>query len=196
MKSFIISILFITIPYVHFAQNCMDAIILSKDSKTDTISCKIIDITDIYYTVDYGNEITSIAKTEVLDTLMCYRTMTLKEIERYKGLDAVSGFKLDDGDSKTPGRYIRKASYNFYTGFGVAAVGGLALGLGCNVKSMNTTIKNVCIISGSIATAIGAFFVLKGCHHIYQAGKLLDLERAAVYLEPTKKGDLGLILKF
>lgn len=196
MKHFLIGLFLVTMPALQFAQNCMDAIILSKDSKFDTIPCKILGITDLYYTIDYGDQVSSVAKNEISDTLMCYRNMTLKEIERYEGIDAINGYNLDNTNLKTSGLYLRKATYNFYTGFGITAAGGLALGLGCNIKNMNNVVKGVCIISGSIASAIGLFFVLRGCHHIYQAGKILDLEKAAVYIAPTEKGDLGVLLKF
>ena len=195
MKKFVILCLGLALCLNSYAQDCIDAIVVSKQGVLDTIPCKILGATDLYYTIDYGNQISSVVKESVVDTLSCFRTMSLYEIQRFMGLDAVSGYDLDKSGVMTGGKYLKKATYNFYTGVGITTVGALGIGLGTSVFAGKRS-QNYWIISGGIATGAGIFFLLKACHHIYQAGKLLDLERATLYLAPTDKGDLGLILKF
>lgn len=195
MKKLVVLCLVLSLGLISYAQDCVDAIVISRQGVLDTIPCKILGATDLYYTIDYGNQISSVAKENVIDTLSCFRKMNLYEIQRFVGLDAVSGYDLDKSDVMTAGKYLKKATYNFYTGVGITAVGALGIGLGTSVF-LGKRSQNYWIISGGIATATGIFFLLKACHHIYQAGKLLDFERATLYLAPTDKGDLGLILKF
>jgi len=195
MKSFIILVLGLTLCVKSYAQDCIDAIIISKQGVLDTIPCKILGATDLYYTIDYGNQISSVVKENVVDTLFCFRKMNFHEIQRFIGLDAINGYDLDKFDMMSSGKYLKKAAYNFYTGVGITTVGALGIGLGTSVF-LGEPSQNYWIITGGIVTGAGIFFLLKACHHIYQAGKLLELERATLYLAPTERGDLGLILKF
>jgi hypothetical protein len=50
--------------------------------------------------------------------------------------------------------------------------------------------------AGTIASAGGLFFLLRSFYFVDKAGKLMDLERSSIYLEPTPDGHIGLKWKF
>jgi hypothetical protein len=63
-------------------------------------------------------------------------------------------------------------------------------------NSSKTTQKWIIFSGGTVAVAGGIFFLLRSFYLIDKTGKLLDIERSSIYLEPTSDGKIGIIWKF
>jgi len=180
------------------AQNCIDAVIIQLNkqigNETDTIFCKILSSDETSYLIDNGLSITSISKSNVIDTLVCFREMNIYEVFKFKGIDNVTKDYFDN--SLTAGNALRKAAFKTYLATGLGIVGGGSIILGLTAFN-DTPSKPYFIIGGSLATAASLFFVVTAWNQIYKAGKLLDLnKKASLFLNPTTEGNLGLTIRF
>lgn len=179
------------------AQDCIDAVVYKNDSigkQVDTLFCQILSEEDTYYTIDNGLSITTIFKNMVVEAIHCFRPMNAYEIYLYKGLNSVSQDFFEKQNSA--GHYMRKAATEIFISTGLALVGGVSMTLGFTLFDDNATAKYSWIIGGGICLGAALFMSVIGWNQIYKAGKLLDLQKAAVYLAPTEDGNLGLQLRF
>lgn len=190
---FIITLLLLSLQ--SFSQNCIDYVILNvgyNNAQTDTIFCKLINEDDETIVVDNGYAITTLKKSLVEEVKYCAREMSLYEVYKFQGLDAVTGDMFNN--QNTVGAYLRKGARSTYLGAGLAIVGTGVTLIGIFwVK--NDAGKTACYITGGVTVATGLFFAIRGWNQIYKAGKLLDLtSQSALYLN-TNEG-IGLSLKF
>ena len=198
MKKLILFVSFLCAFALLNAQNCVDAVVIQLNKQigngTDTIFCKILSSDETSYLIDNGLSITSVSKSNVIDTLLCFREMNIYEVYKFRGIDNVT--KDYFNNSHTAGAALRKAAFKTYLATGLGIVGGGSVILGLTVFN-NTSSKPYFIIGGSLITATSLFFVVTAWNQIYKAGKLLDLnEKAALFLNPTSEGNLGLIIRF
>lgn len=198
MKKIILFVCFLCAFTILNAQNCIDAVIIRLNEpanhETDTIFCKIVSSDENGYLIDNGLSISSISKSNVIDTLVCFREMNIYEIYKYRGIDNVT--KEYFTNSYTAGNALRKAAFRTYLATGLGIIGGGSVILGLTILNDQKT-QPYFIIGGSLITATSLFFVVTAWNQIYKAGKLLDLnEKASLFLNSTSDGNLGLIIRF
>ena len=150
--------LFLLIPFSN-AQNCIDAVIIRLNKQIvngpDTIFCKILSSDETSYLIDNGLSITSVSKSNVVDTLLCFREMNIYEVYKFRGIDNVT--KDYFNNSHTAGAALRKAAFKTYLATGLGIVGGGSIILGLTALS-NTPAKPYFIIGGSLITATSLSF--------------------------------------
>lgn len=201
MKKYIvgISIFWMIITINALGQSkCIDYVIYKiehHEQKTvDTLYCKIIFEDENNISIDNGTSITSMPKTMIIATQSCAREMTAVEILRYRGIDQISNDLLKYQQSA--GSYLRKASYSTYAATGLALLSGGSIALGSSIYK-GKTLGTFLIVGGSIIGAGALFCAVLSWNYIYKAGKLLDIgNSAALYLQSTSDGNLGLSLKW
>lgn len=170
---------------------CIDAIILMNG---DTVIGILVSKTDTSYTIDNYNMVFAFHKDLVKEHIPCYRQATRTDLARMKNLDYLTEKDLL---KNTPGYYLRRASRNFYFGMSLEIVGGITMGLAlANNNPDKTTQKWGFFAGGTTVVAGGIFFLLRSFYFVDKAGKILDLERSAIYLEPTKDGKIELRWSF
>jgi F0F1-type ATP synthase assembly protein I len=171
---------------------CIDALITTKG---DTIFGILVSSTDTTYIIDSYNFVISLHSDMIAEHIKCFREAAREDSIRMKQLDYLTEKDLL---KYTPGYYLRKASRNFYLGLSLDLVGGIAMGvsLGSFKNASKSTQKWVIFSGGTVAVAGGIFFLLRSFYFIDKTGKLLDLERSSIYLEPTSDGKIGIIWKF
>lgn len=176
---------------VYVNGQCIDALISTSN---DTIYGRLLDTSNNVYTFDSYNYVFAINKEMVKTYIPCFRQATKEDLLRMKHIDKLSG---NDLLSYTPGYYLRKSTTNFYLGICM-----LAGGLTTNTLAFtyfqdnNPKAKYPLFAAGSVVTAGGLFFLLRSFYFVDKAGKLMDLERSSIYLEPTLDGHIGLKWKF
>ena len=182
-------LIFLCISFNIFSQNCIDYIIIKMDNTgapTDTIFCKLLSEDDEMVVIDNGYAITTLKRSLVVDYKRCAREMTLYEIYKFNGLDAITADMFNN--QNTAGAYLRKAARNTYLGAGLAIVGSGIIIMG-KYWVDDKAGKNTCYVAGSITAATSLFFIIRGWNQIYKAGKLLDLNsQSALYLNVIPNG--------
>ncbi|MDR1791914.1 MAG: hypothetical protein LBR36_00505 [Bacteroidales bacterium] len=189
-KILTITVLFFALFGAKGQNNCLDAIVTQAG---DTIFGKMIEITDSSYTLDSYNLVLSLSKDMVKAYLPCCKEVTRLDLMKMQPLD-----NLSDNDlfHNTAGDYLRRSSKAFYLGLPLTlagtVTGTLALTL-CNQPGQQT-LKWITFSCGTVAVAGGMFFLLRSFYLIDKAGKILDLERSAIYLDANST--VGIIWKF
>jgi hypothetical protein len=195
MKIFNIIILVI-ISLHSFSQNCIDYIILNVEgnsAKTDTVFCKLISEDEESVVIDNGYALTTLKRSLITGIQCCAREMTLHEIYKFRGLDAITADMFYN--QNTVGAYLRKAARNTYLATGLAIAGSGVVCMGIFWVKANAG-KTACYITGGVTIATSLFFVIRGWNQIYKAGKLLDINaQTSLYLNSNQDG-IGLSLKF
>jgi len=172
-------------------QPCIDAIVTTNG---DTIKGMLIAVSDTSYTIDNYNLVIALHKDMVKEYIQCYRNATREDLARMKNPDYLTEMDLY---KNTPGYYLRKSSRNFYIGMTMELAGGIAMGLALANNTPNKTTQKWAVFSGgTVVFAGGIFFLLRSFYLVDKAGKLLDLERSAIYLAPTKDGRIELRWNF
>ncbi|MDR1878394.1 MAG: hypothetical protein LBQ64_02385 [Bacteroidales bacterium] len=191
MRKIFFAFLFIFITATVSAQ-CLDALVRTNG---DTIVGIVTAVTDTSYTIDSYNFVVSFRKEMIKDYIKCYRDITHADILRMRQVDYLTE---QDLFKYTPGYYLRKSSRSFYLGLSLEIVGGIALGfsVGIDNNSSHSAQKWILFSGGTLAMAGGVFFLLRSFYFIDKTGKILDMERSALYLESDKDKQLGLIWKF
>ena len=171
---------------------CLDMLVTTKG---DTILGMVVSITDTSYTIDSYNFVASFKKDSIVEYVHCVRQLTQSEVSRMKNVDYLME---NDLLKYTPGYYLRKASRSFYLGLSLDLVGGAAIGISLTKYKdpSESTKKWVLFSAGTTVAAGGVFFLLRSFYFIDKTGKLLDMERSAIYLEPTRNGGFGVSWKF
>ena len=169
---------------------CIDAIVTTKG---DTIFGMVISVTDTSYTIDSYNFVASFKKDMVSEYITCIRQMTNSEISRMKHVDYLTE---NDLFKYTSGYYLRKASKSFYLGIALDVLGGVVIGTSLHVNDWDTKKQLIFFSAGTTVFAGGIFFLLRSFYFIDKAGKIMDMERSALYFEPTKNGGFGVSWKF
>jgi len=171
---------------------CLDALVTTKG---DTIFGMVISITDTSYTIDSYNYVASFKNDNIVEYIHCLRQLTQAEIVRMKNVDYLTESDLL---KYTPGYYLRKASKSFYLGLSLDLVGGAVMGISLSkYKDPSESTKKWVLFSvGTTVATSGVFFLLRSFYFIDKTGKLLDMERSAIYLEPTLNGGFGVSWKF
>ena len=190
-KIYLIVFILLSLGKVSAQQPCIDAIITTNN---DTIKGMLIATTDTSYTIDNFNLVIALHKDMVKEHIPCYREVTRTDLSRMKNLDYLTEMDLY---KNTPGFYLRKASRSFYLGLTMEVAGGLAMGMAFVNDNPNKTTQKWAVFSGgTVIFAGGLFFLLRSFYLVDKAGKLLDLERSAIYLAPTKDGRIELRWSF
>ena len=190
-KIYFIVLIFLSFGKASAQQVCIDAIVTTNN---DTIKGMLIAITDTSYTIDNFNLVIAFHKDMVKEHIQCYREATRTDLARMKNPDYLTEMDLY---KNTPGFYLRKASRSFYLGLTMEAAGGLAMGMAFVNDNPNKTTQKWAVFSGgTVVFAGGLFFLLRSFYFVDKAGKILDLERSAIYLAPTKDGRIELRWNF
>ncbi|MDR0603130.1 MAG: hypothetical protein LBG80_02355 [Bacteroidales bacterium] len=170
---------------------CIDALITTKG---DTIFGLLVSSSDTSYIIDSYNLVVALHRDTIIEHITCFREATWADLVRMKHLDYLTEKDLLQN---TPGYYLRKASRNFYLGLSLDLAGSIAIGISlASYKDHAKTQKWIIFSGGTIAVAGGVFFLLRSFHFIDKAGKLLDLEHSAIYLNSTSNGKIGIIWTF
>lgn len=170
---------------------CVDAIVTING---DTVVGILVSKTDTSYAIDNYNMILAFHKDLVKEHIPCFRQATRTDLARLKNVDYLTEKDLL---KNTPGYYLRRASRSFYLGMSMEVVGGITMGLSLASNNPDkTTQKWAFFAGGTTIVAGGIFFLLRSFYFVDKAGKLLDLERSAIYLEPTKDGRIELRWSF
>ncbi len=172
-------------------QQYFDAVII-KNQK-DTIFGKIVNITDSAVVVDRFNVIFEISKENIENYISNYREMTPHEQALMQQIDNI--YNTDLG-YKTAGYYLRKSARNFSTGLPIFAIGTTTFVCSLTLCEDKPPIKYVLLASGCAAIGTGVFFLLRSFHFINKTGKILDMEKASLYVAPSTQNDIGVQLKF
>ena len=189
-KLFFVTLFAVSFSWEMQAQ-CLDALITTKG---DTIFGMIVSVTDTSYTIDSYNFVASFKKDIIVEHIDCFRQLTQGEITRMKHVDYLSDSDLL---KYTSGYYLRKASKNFYLGLSLDLLGGVVMVTSLHLYTDTESTKKWAFFSaGTTVFAGGIFFLLRSFYFIDKTGKLMDLERSAIYLEPTKNGGFGVSWKF
>ena len=187
----LIVLIFLSLLKASAQQPCIDAIVTTNN---DTIKGMLVAITDTSYTIDNYNLVIALHKDMVKEYIQCYRETTRADLARMKNPDYLTEMDLY---KNTPGFYLRKASRSFYLGLTMEVAGGLAMGMAFVNDNPNKTKQKWAVFSGgTVVFAGGLFFLLRSFYLVDKAGKLLDLERSAIYLAPTKDGRIELRWNF
>ncbi len=192
MKKIYFAVFFVIFLSWNTKAQCIDAIVTTSG---DTIFGMVLSVTDTSYTIDSYNFVISLRNDMVKDYIKCFRQATREDMARMKQLDYLTEKDLL---KYTPGYYLRKASRNFYLGLSLDLAGGIAMGvsLASYKDASKSTQKWIVFSAGTVAVAGGIFFLLRSFYLIDKTGKLLDMERSSIYLEPTQDGKIGVIWKF
>ena len=170
---------------------CIDAIVTTNG---DTIVGMLVSKTDSSYAIDNYNMIFAFHKDLVKEHIPCFRQATRTDLARLKHIDYLTEKDLL---KNTPGYYLRRASRNFYLGMTLEVVGGITMGVSLANDNPDKSIQKWAFFTGGTTiVAGGIFFLLRSFYFVDKAGKLLDLERSAIYLEPTKDGRIELRWSF
>ena len=170
---------------------CIDAIIMVNG---DTVMGILVSKTDTSYVIDNYNMVLAFHKDLVKEHVPCYRQATRTDLARMRNPDYLTEKDLF---KNTPGYYLRKASRNFYLGMSLEIAGGITMGLAlANNNPDKTAQKWGFFAGGTTVVAGGIFFLLRSFYFVDKAGKILDLERSTIYLEPTKDGRIELRWNF
>jgi hypothetical protein len=190
MKRIYFAILFLLLSWSASAQ-CIDALVMTTG---DTIT-GIVTVTDTTYTIDSYNMVVSLRKDVIKEYIPCYRTATRIDLARMRQVDYLTEKDLL---KYTPGYYLRKASRNFYMGISLSMTGTITTGIALAMYNTSTkeTQKWILFSTGTVAIAGGIFFLLRSFYFIDKTGKMLDLERSTIYLEPAQNGGIELLWKF
>lgn len=179
-----------------YSQQCIDMLILhmnDENNVNDTLFCKILSEDDENVIIDNGYAISTLSKKVIVTYQQCVREMTIAEIYRYEGINALNNDNFSQVNS--PGAYLRKAARDTYISTCLAIVGAGSVTIGATLID-NQTVRSVTYIVGGVAVAASLFFVIKAWNEIYKAGKLMDInENSALYLRPNEDG-IGLSLSF
>jgi hypothetical protein len=176
---------------VYVNGQCIDVLISTSN---DTIYGRLLDTSNNVYTFDSYNYVFAIKKEMVKTYIPCYRQANKEDLLRMKHIDKLSGSDLL---SYTPGYYLRKSTTNFYLGICLLSGGIAANNLALTYFHQNYEKSEwIVFAAGTIASAGGLFFLLRSFYFVDKAGKLMDLERSSIYLEPTPDGHIGLKWKF
>ena len=85
------------------------------------------------------------------------------------------------------GYYLRKSARNFSTGLPIFAIGTTTFVCSLTLCEDKPPIKYVLLASGCAAIGTGVFFLLRSFHFINKTGKILDMEKASLYVAPDRK---------
>jgi hypothetical protein len=187
---------FIVALVISFSWNChsqcIDALITTKG---DTIFGILVSSSDTAYIIDSYNLVIALHSDTVMEHIVCFREATWADLVRMKHLDYLTEKDLLQN---TSGYFLRKASRNFYLGLSLDLAGSIAIGISlASYKDHPKAAQKWIVFSGgTVAVAGGIFFLLRSFHFINKAGKLLDLEHSAIYLDPANNGKVGIIWKF
>ncbi|MDR0368855.1 MAG: hypothetical protein LBH82_06935 [Bacteroidales bacterium] len=186
-----VALLFFFAKNVSAQSPCLDAIVTVQG---DTIVGMLVSKTDTSYAIDNYNLILAFHKDLVQEYIPCFKEATRSDLARLKNLDYLTEKDLL---INTPGYYLRKASRSFYLGLSMDLVGGITMGIAlANSNPNKTTQKWATFAAGTTIFAGGIFFLLRSFYYVDKAGKILDLERSSIYLEPTKDGRIELRWNF
>jgi hypothetical protein len=190
-KIYLTVFIFLFLKNVSAQLPCIDAIVMVSG---DTVTGILVSKTDSSYVIDNYNMVLAFHKDLVKEHIPCYRLATRTDLTRMKNPDYLTEKDLL---KNTPGYYLRKASRNFYLGISLEIVGGVTMGLAlANNNPDKTAQKWGFFAGGTTVVAGGIFFLLRSFYFVDKAGKILDLERSAIYLEPTKDGRIELRWSF
>ena len=190
-KIYCIGLLFFFLKSASAQVPCIDMIVTIHG---DSITGILVSKTDTLYVIDNYNTILAFHKDLVKEHISCYRAVTRTDLTRMRNVDYLTEKDLLQN---TPGYYLRKASRNFYFGMSLELAGGVAIGLAlANDNPDKTTQKWAVFSGGTVVFAGGIFFLLRSFYLVDKAGKLLDLERSSIYLQPTKDGRIELRWNF
>ena len=175
-------------------QQYLDAIVLKNQQ--DTIFGKIINTTDSSLVVDRFNVIFDISKDNIDNYILNFRESTAQERVFMQQIDNLYN---EDLGYKTAGYYMRKSARSFYVGLPVFGLGTTALICSLTLfenQYMPPKAKYTMLVGGAVAMGVGTFFLLRSFYYINKSGKILDLEKASLYLNPSTQGGMGMQLKF